>query len=60
MAEDMSAKWIIPMHWGSFKLSNEPLEEPIARFRQVATGQMEKVARPISKASYDNFDIASL
>jgi hypothetical protein len=32
------------MHWGSFKLSNEPMEEPIARFRQVAAGQMEKVA----------------
>ncbi len=44
MAEEISAKWIIPMHWGSFNLSREPMEEPIARFRQVASGQIEKVA----------------
>lgn len=44
MAEEMSAKWIIPMHWGTFKLSNEPMEEPINRFRQAAAGQMDKVA----------------
>lgn len=44
MAEEISAKWIIPMHWGSFKLSKEPMEEPMARFRQVASGQIEKVA----------------
>jgi len=44
MAEEMSAKWVIPMHWGTFKLSGEPMEEPIARFRQALAGQMEKVA----------------
>jgi L-ascorbate metabolism protein UlaG (beta-lactamase superfamily) len=44
MAEEISAKWIIPMHWGSFKLSKEPMEEPMARFRQAASGQIEKVA----------------
>ncbi|WP_374214244.1 MBL fold metallo-hydrolase [Candidatus Desulfosporosinus nitrosoreducens] len=44
MAEDMSAKWIIPMHWGTFKLSNEPMGEPIVRFRQAASGQIEKIA----------------
>ncbi|MDR3600481.1 MAG: MBL fold metallo-hydrolase [Desulfosporosinus sp.] len=44
MAEDMSSQWIIPMHWGTFKLSNEPMAEPIARFRQAAAGQIEKVA----------------
>ena len=44
MAEEISAKWIIPMHWGSFKLSKEPMEEPMARFRLAASGQMEKVA----------------
>ncbi|KJR44216.1 Metal-dependent hydrolase [Desulfosporosinus sp. I2] len=31
MAEEISAKWIIPMHWGAFNLSGEPMEEPIAR-----------------------------
>lgn len=44
MAEEISAKWIIPMHWGAFKLSKEPMEEPMARFRLAASGQMEKVA----------------
>ncbi|HWQ42705.1 MAG TPA: MBL fold metallo-hydrolase [Desulfosporosinus sp.] len=44
MAEEISAKWIIPMHWGTFNLSKEPMEEPITRFRQAAAGQMEKMA----------------
>ncbi|MBC2724671.1 MAG: MBL fold metallo-hydrolase, partial [Desulfosporosinus sp.] len=43
MAEEMSAKWVVPMHWGSFNLSREPMEEPILRFRQAAAGQIEKV-----------------
>ncbi|WP_052298658.1 MBL fold metallo-hydrolase [Syntrophobotulus glycolicus] len=44
MIEEISAKWIIPMHWGTFKLSKEPMDEPILRFRQAAAGQMEKLA----------------
>ncbi|TGE31184.1 MBL fold metallo-hydrolase [Desulfosporosinus sp. Sb-LF] len=44
MAEEMGAKWVIPMHWGTFRLSQEPMDEPIARFRQTAAGQMEKIA----------------
>lgn len=44
MADEMCAKWIIPMHWGTFKLSREPMDEPISRFRQAAAGQMEKLA----------------
>jgi L-ascorbate metabolism protein UlaG (beta-lactamase superfamily) len=44
MAEEMSAKWVIPMHWGTFKLSQESMEEPIVRFRQAASGQHERIA----------------
>jgi len=44
MAEEISAKWIVPMHWGAFKLSKEPMEEPMLRFRQAASEQIEKVA----------------
>jgi len=44
IAEEISAKWVIPMHWGAFKLSKEPMEEPIIRFRQAASGQIEKAA----------------
>jgi len=44
MAEEMKAKWIAPMHWGTFKLSQEPMDEPITRFRSISAGQIEKVA----------------
>lgn len=44
MAEDMGAKWVIPMHWGTFRLSQEPMAEPISRFRQAADGQMDRIA----------------
>ncbi|MGI6119656.1 MAG: MBL fold metallo-hydrolase [Desulfosporosinus sp.] len=44
MAEEMKAKWVAPMHWGTFKLSKEPMDEPIKRFRSVSAGQAEKVA----------------
>lgn len=44
MSEEMQAKWIAPMHWGTFKLSQEPMDEPINRFRSASAGQEEKVA----------------
>ena len=44
MAEEMKAKWVAPMHWGTFKLSKEPMDEPIKRFRSASAGQTEKVA----------------
>ncbi len=44
MAVEMGAKYIIPMHWGTFRLSKEPMEEPISRFRQAAQGQLSKIA----------------
>ena len=44
MSEEMQAKWIAPMHWGTFKLSQEPMDEPINRFRSASAGQIEKVA----------------
>ncbi|AFM39356.1 putative Zn-dependent hydrolase of beta-lactamase fold protein [Desulfosporosinus acidiphilus SJ4] len=44
MAQEISAQWIIPMHWGTFKLSQEPIEEPIVRFRQAASGETERIA----------------
>ncbi|MFH1874039.1 MAG: MBL fold metallo-hydrolase [Pseudomonadota bacterium] len=27
--EDLKAKWMIPIHWGTFKLSAEPLNQPL-------------------------------
>jgi L-ascorbate metabolism protein UlaG (beta-lactamase superfamily) len=38
---------IVAMHWGTFKLTDEPLDEPPALFRQDALGRGlgEDVAR---------------
>lgn len=44
IAEEIGAKWVIPMHWGAFRLSEEPMEEPIKRFRQAAAGKHAKIA----------------
>lgn len=33
MAGDAQARWVMPMHYGVFKLSHEPMDEPIRRFR---------------------------
>ena len=36
-AEDVGAKSVVPMHFGTFDLTEEPLDEPPARFRLEAT-----------------------
>jgi L-ascorbate metabolism protein UlaG (beta-lactamase superfamily) len=28
---DLSAKWMVPMHYGTFRLSHEPMDEPVER-----------------------------
>ncbi len=33
---DLRARWMIPMHYGTFKLSHEPMEEPVQRLRRDA------------------------
>jgi L-ascorbate metabolism protein UlaG (beta-lactamase superfamily) len=33
---DLGARWMVPMHYGSFRLSYEPLDEPIERLRSCA------------------------
>jgi len=30
---DLGARWMVPMHYGSFRLSNEPVEEPLQRLK---------------------------
>jgi L-ascorbate metabolism protein UlaG (beta-lactamase superfamily) len=34
---DLGARKVVAMHWGTFKLTDEPLDEPPALFRQGAT-----------------------
>lgn len=33
---DLDARWMIPMHYGTFRLSYEPMNEPIERLRKAA------------------------
>jgi len=30
---DLGAKWMVPMHYGTFRLSHEPIEEPVQRLK---------------------------
>ncbi len=34
--EDLQVKHMIPIHWGAFRLSLEPLDEPVRRLKQAA------------------------
>ncbi|MDA8442009.1 MAG: MBL fold metallo-hydrolase [Peptococcaceae bacterium] len=43
MSMEIGADWVIPMHWGTFRLSQEPMTEPIVRFRQAASGNLAKI-----------------
>ncbi len=42
---DLGARWMIPMHYGTFRLSQEPIEEPLQRLRQ--EGQRRKIDKKI-------------
>jgi L-ascorbate metabolism protein UlaG (beta-lactamase superfamily) len=34
--QDMNARWMAPMHYGTFRLSHEPMEEPLEFLEEVA------------------------
>jgi N-acyl-phosphatidylethanolamine-hydrolysing phospholipase D len=36
-AQDMGAERLLPMHWATFRLTTEPMEAPLRRFRAAAT-----------------------
>jgi L-ascorbate metabolism protein UlaG (beta-lactamase superfamily) len=44
MAGEAGAHYIMPIHHQTFKLSLEPMEEPIARFHAAIQGRPERVA----------------
>jgi len=37
--QDLGARWMVPMHYGSFQLGHEPIDEPLARLREDARRQ---------------------
>jgi len=44
MAEDLGARAVMPVHHATFRLSQEPMEEPIARFLAAAASAPDRVA----------------
>jgi len=34
--QDLNARWMVPMHYGTFRLSHEPMEEPVQFLEEVA------------------------
>jgi L-ascorbate metabolism protein UlaG (beta-lactamase superfamily) len=36
---DLGARWMVPMHYGSFRLGHEPIDEPLTRLKQDARRQ---------------------
>jgi L-ascorbate metabolism protein UlaG (beta-lactamase superfamily) len=44
--QELGAKYMVPMHYGSFRLSYEPLHEPLERLRrQVQQHQLQAAVR---------------
>lgn len=43
MFESTHARYLIPIHWGTFRLSKEPLDEPIRRLLSAAGDQSDRV-----------------
>lgn len=44
MANDAGAKYLIPVHHKTFKLSEEPFDEPIDRLKQALSAEPERLA----------------
>ena len=45
-AQDAHAKWLMPIHWGAFKLSTHPWDEPPKRAVAAAEEQGVSLATP--------------
>lgn len=37
------ARYLVPIHWGTFKLSNEPMEEPLRRLAAAAGAEADRI-----------------
>jgi L-ascorbate metabolism protein UlaG (beta-lactamase superfamily) len=43
MFVDTGAKWLVPIHWDTFVLSYEPVDEPIRRLREAAGAEAGRI-----------------
>lgn len=44
MFQQTGARWLVPIHWGTFKLSNEPMDEPLTRLIAAAGPDSGRIA----------------
>lgn len=58
-AQDAHAKWLMPIHWGAFKLSTHPWDEPPKRAVAAAEEQGVSLATPRIGKTMDYDDISS-
>ncbi|SEN51667.1 MBL fold metallo-hydrolase [Lihuaxuella thermophila] len=40
---DTGARWLVPIHWDTFVLSHEPVDEPIRRLLEAAGDQQDRI-----------------
>ena len=43
MFQQTRAHYLVPIHWGTFKLSKEPMEEPLQRLIAAAGDQQDRI-----------------
>jgi len=43
MFQQTGARYLVPIHWGTFKLSKEPMEEPLQRLIAAAGDQRDRI-----------------
>jgi L-ascorbate metabolism protein UlaG (beta-lactamase superfamily) len=43
MFQDIGAKWLVPIHWDTFILSGEPVDEPLQRLFQAAGAKKDRI-----------------
>jgi N-acyl-phosphatidylethanolamine-hydrolysing phospholipase D len=40
---ELGARFLVPMHWGTFRLTDEPLDEPPRRLREAMAEQLDRI-----------------
>lgn len=58
-AIDVKAKWLIPVHWGTFVLSNHAWDDPIIRATNAAKEKGQNIATPRIGQTINYEDISS-
>jgi L-ascorbate metabolism protein UlaG (beta-lactamase superfamily) len=43
MFQQTHARYLVPIHWGTFRLSKEPMEEPLQRLIEAAGDQQDRI-----------------